>query len=244
MGEDRTALSGITLDLWARFVANLVKQQPEPVVLIGHRRGGIVISQASEHVPERTRALVYLTAFLVPDGASLWSTMQQVPRDPVRPPDLTLSDDRTYSTLVPAAIRDTFYNMTSEERAARAASLVGPEPIRPWLTEAQVGRIRAVCLAPRWNACAIERSPLELQRLMVAATPCRVISLDTDHSPFFSAPEALCEQLHAAASPNTAVTTAKMGWRPGVDRNRPPRLHRRPKSDRTPVLRPAWRAAG
>jgi len=34
MGEDRTALSGITLDLWARFVANLVKQQPEPVVLV------------------------------------------------------------------------------------------------------------------------------------------------------------------------------------------------------------------
>ena len=25
MGEDGTALSGITLDLWARFVANLVK---------------------------------------------------------------------------------------------------------------------------------------------------------------------------------------------------------------------------
>jgi pimeloyl-ACP methyl ester carboxylesterase len=35
MGEDGTALSGITLDLWARFVANLVKQQPEPVVLVG-----------------------------------------------------------------------------------------------------------------------------------------------------------------------------------------------------------------
>ena len=86
MGEDRTALSGITLDLWARFVANLVKQQPEPVVLVGHSRGGIVISQASEHVPERIRALVYLTAVMVPDGASLWSTMQQVPRDPVRPP--------------------------------------------------------------------------------------------------------------------------------------------------------------
>jgi pimeloyl-ACP methyl ester carboxylesterase len=196
MGEDRTAFSGITLDLWARFVANLVKQQTEPVILVGHSRGGIVISQASEHVPDRIAALVYLAAFLVPDGASLWSTMQQVARDPSRPPDLLLSDDRTRSTLVPAAIRDTFYNTTSEEWVARAASLVGPEPMQPWLTPLKLtpqgyGRV------PRaYIECLRDRAiPLELQRLMVAATPCRVASMDTDHSPFFSAPEALCEQL-------------------------------------------------
>jgi pimeloyl-ACP methyl ester carboxylesterase len=62
-------LSEITLDLWACFVANLVKQQVEPVILVGHSRGGIVISQASEYVPDRIAALVYLTAFLVPGGA-------------------------------------------------------------------------------------------------------------------------------------------------------------------------------
>jgi len=198
MGEDGTALSGITLDLWARFVANLVEQQPEPVVLVGHSRGGIVISQASEHVPERLRALVYLTAFLVPDGASLWSTMQQVPRDPLRPPDLVLSDDRTHSTLMPAAIRDTFYNTTSEEWAARAASLVGPEPMQPWLTPLRLSREGFGRVPRAYIECLRDRAiPLELQRLMVAATPCRVTGLNTDHSPFFSAPEALCEQLHA-----------------------------------------------
>jgi pimeloyl-ACP methyl ester carboxylesterase len=107
MGEDRTALSAITLDAWTGFAANLVKQQPEPVVLVGHSRVGIVISQAGEHVPDRIAALVYLAAFLVPDSASLWSTMQQLPRDPLRPPDRILSDDRTRSTLMPTAIRDT-----------------------------------------------------------------------------------------------------------------------------------------
>jgi hypothetical protein len=89
--------------------------------------------------PDRIAALVYLAAFLVPDGALPWSTMQQVPRDSSRPPDL-LSDDRTRSTLVPAAIRDTFYNTTSEEWAARAVSLVGSEPTPPWLTPLKLKR--------------------------------------------------------------------------------------------------------
>jgi hypothetical protein len=39
-------------------------------------------------------------------------------------------------------------------------------------------------------------APREPQRLMVAVTSCRFTSLCTDHSPL-SAPEALCEQLHA-----------------------------------------------
>jgi hypothetical protein len=46
--------------------------------------------------------------------------------------------------------------------------------------------------------CLRDRAiPLELQRLMVAASPCRVTSIDTDHSPLFSAREALCE--HSSA---------------------------------------------
>jgi hypothetical protein len=44
--------------------------------------------------------------------------------------------------------------------------------------------------------CLRDRAiPLQLQRLMVAATPCRVTSMDTDHAPFFSAPEDFCEPL-------------------------------------------------
>jgi hypothetical protein len=35
---------------------------------------------------------------------------------------------------------------------------------------------------------------------MVAETPCRVIAMDTDHSPFYSAPELLAEHLAASAA--------------------------------------------
>jgi len=56
MGQDKTPLSGITLAVWARSVADLVEQQSEPAVLVGHSRGGIVISQAIAVDGESRRA--------------------------------------------------------------------------------------------------------------------------------------------------------------------------------------------
>jgi hypothetical protein len=61
--------------------------------------------------------------------------------------------------------------------------------------EVASGRIRV----PRTDVECLRdgAAPREPQRLMVAVTSCRFTSLYTDHSPLFSAPEALCEQLHA-----------------------------------------------
>jgi hypothetical protein len=41
---------------------------------------------------------------------------------------------------------------------------------------------------------------LGLQRYMVERSPCPVVSLPTDHSPFFSAPELLAGELANAAA--------------------------------------------
>jgi pimeloyl-ACP methyl ester carboxylesterase len=201
MAQDPTPLPAVTLDLWARFVADLVGRQSEPVILVGHSRGGVVISQAAELVPNRIAVLVYLTAFLVPNGASLWSTMQLVPRDPARAPDLVMSEDRTTSTLAPQAVGNTFYNTTDEAWASRAAALVGAEPMAAWLTPLALsddafGRVPRI-----YVECRRDRAiPPALQRLMVAALPCPVVSMDTDHSPFYSVPEQLAETLASIAA--------------------------------------------
>jgi pimeloyl-ACP methyl ester carboxylesterase len=201
MGKDETPLAAVTLEHWARFVADLVEKESKPVILVGHSRAGIVISQAAEYTPQRVAVLLYVTAFLVPSGSSLWSTMRRVPRDPSRPPDLVLSDDRSRSTLLPRAVGETFYNSTAAALVARARSLVGPEPMVPWttplaLSDARFGRIPRV-----YVECLCDRAiPPALQHLMVAETPCRVITMDTDHSPFYSAPELLAEHLAASAA--------------------------------------------
>ncbi len=47
-GADTTDPAEVTLESWARFVADLVAAEPEPVILVGHSRGGVVISRAAE----------------------------------------------------------------------------------------------------------------------------------------------------------------------------------------------------
>jgi pimeloyl-ACP methyl ester carboxylesterase len=201
LGQDRTPLGSITLDLWARFTADLVRAAAEPVILVGHSRGGIVISQAAEQVSDRIRALVYVAAFLVPSGESLASTLPRVPREPGRPPDLLLSEDRSTSVLRAESVPATFYNTTAEDWVARAGSLVGTESMKPWLTpmsltEEKFGRVPRVYIE-----CLRDRAiPPTLQRLMVADLPCsQVLVMDTDHSPFYSAPETLVVHLASIA---------------------------------------------
>jgi hypothetical protein len=49
--------------------------------------------------------------------------------------------------------------------------------------------------------CQQDRAiPLALQRLMIAAMSCPVVRLDTDHSPFYSAPSQLAATLASIAA--------------------------------------------
>src|SRR6185295_12685632 len=71
MGADITPPNVITLDYWARFIADIVEREPEPVTLVAHSRGGIVASRAAELAPERIRRIVYVAAYLLPARATL-----------------------------------------------------------------------------------------------------------------------------------------------------------------------------
>src|SRR5262245_17861037 len=62
LGRDRTPLAEISLDRWTEAICEIVDAATEPVVLVGHSRGGIVISEVAERRPARVATLVYLTA--------------------------------------------------------------------------------------------------------------------------------------------------------------------------------------
>ena len=70
-GRDATPSSRVSLDACVNAVLNCIDAQPGPVVLVAHSRNGIVISQAAERRPGKILGLVYLAAYLVPDGKSM-----------------------------------------------------------------------------------------------------------------------------------------------------------------------------
>ena len=116
-------------------------------------------------------------------------------------PNLVVSEDQTSSTIKPEAIREVFYGDCSDEDVTLAGMLLAPEALAPAVTPIHVteegfGRVPRVYIE-----CLQDKVvPLPLQRQMYAKLPCqKVVSMNTDHSPFFSAPQKLTDSLTALA---------------------------------------------
>ena len=67
-GEDKTPIADVSLAAYTERVCEILDQQSEKVILVGHSLGGLSISQAAELRPENIEILVYLSAFLLKDG--------------------------------------------------------------------------------------------------------------------------------------------------------------------------------
>jgi hypothetical protein len=93
-----------------------------------------------------------------------------------------------------------FYEDVSPEDRYRAMERLRPQPISIsttplTLTDERYGSV------PRWYIeCTHDNAVrINLQRLMVKKTPCKVITMECGHSPFFSNTEELVEHLEAIA---------------------------------------------
>jgi pimeloyl-ACP methyl ester carboxylesterase len=196
MEQQPRALGDDPLGEWADFVAALASETGTPTILVGHSRGGLVISEAAERVPDKVARLVYLTAFLLESGQSLADIAGRHPEVGPAPAIRPANDPARLALDLDQAI-PIFYNRTSDQDARAAAKRLVPEPLaaltRPLiLSEARFGRVpRAYIEATDDRAIS-----LEMQREMQAALPCQtVITLEADHSPFYSATEELARAL-------------------------------------------------
>ena len=196
-GQDRTPLADITLDSYARRVAETIDAQAGTVVLVGHSMGGMVITQAAEWRPDRIRTLVYLTAFIPRDGESL-SQLSMVDPDSLLNQNRVIDRERGAMWVRPEALRAVFYHDCSDEDAQCAERLLAPEiAIRPMTTALRITPENFGRVPRAYIECLQDRAiRLPTQRLMQANSPCeKVISMDTSHSPFLSAPAELARLL-------------------------------------------------
>src|SRR6516162_10150914 len=196
LGTDRTPIAQISLDTWTDSVCQLLDAQAEPVILVGHSRGGIIISQAAERRPEKVKTLVYLAAFLLRDGQAIMQILQEDTISLVRP-NLVMSEDQVSATVREEATREVFYGECSDEDVALARSLLQPEALAPiatpvHVTDANFGRVPRVYVECRRDKALAPA----VQQKMYTPLPCqRVMSIEKDHSCFFSAPEELTAHL-------------------------------------------------
>jgi len=196
MGADTTPPNVITLDFWARFVADLIERQPEPVVLVAHSRGGIVASRAAEFVPDRIRELVYVAAYLLPAQTTLAAEARRDTGSLV-PPNMIPAASGLTCVVRSDIVREAFYGNCSNEDAELAQSRLSPEPLKPLVTPLEITSERFGRVSRAYVETTQDRViTLGAQRRMREVLPCDpVFTLETDHSPFLSQPEALARIL-------------------------------------------------
>ncbi len=199
-GVDRTPPDQTTLDGIVTGIANVVKASPEPVILVGHSYGGVVITQVAERMPEKIRRLVYLTAFVVPGGKT---ALDLNPPDPeaVLGDGIVFAPDGKTATASPHILREAFYAECPAEDVALARMLLVPEGTAGFATPSAATPERWGRVPHAYIACVRDRAiGITRQRGFAAFLndPVR-ISMDTDHSPFFSRPDELARHLIALA---------------------------------------------
>jgi pimeloyl-ACP methyl ester carboxylesterase len=202
MGGSEAELRAVTLQGWADFAAELCKNAAQhPVILAGHSRGGVVISQAAETAPEAIDALVYICAMMLPDGTSRAAFKQHEEPNPYFDA-LVIPVYGNAATLVdPTLGPAVFAQLSPPDKVAAAMDRLVAEPKAPRSTPMRLSPERYGTIPRTYIECTEDRAiPISSQRLMQQLMPgAEVVTLDADHSPFLSRPQELAEALSAVA---------------------------------------------
>jgi pimeloyl-ACP methyl ester carboxylesterase len=163
---------------------------------VGHSLGGAVISRVAEMIPERIRTLVYLSAYLLPAGATV-SEIARADAESLIAPNMIPILRGVTCALRDEVLADTFFESCSEEDRAWALERLDPQPLKPLVTPLEVSATRFGSVPRAYVETTRDRAvSLAAQRRMQAKLPCApVFTLDGDHSPFLSQPEALARIL-------------------------------------------------
>ncbi|MCS0496220.1 alpha/beta fold hydrolase [Ancylobacter sp. MQZ15Z-1] len=203
-GGDTAPLENADLASYATRIASMIDTLRGPLILVGHSMGGIVSSQVAEWRPHRIAATVYINGLMLRPGESLVSFLEAHAHLGVE--DLVLKNmqvapDGETASFPASAAPEVFYNSCTDEDAAWATGQLRPQRLKVYsdplaLTPERFGSVRRFYVEGRRDNAV----SLAYQRSMVDYTACEeVFSLDGDHSPFLSAPNALAGMLEDVA---------------------------------------------
>ena len=201
MGRDKTPIETVTLELAVAKICGLIDTIQGQVILVGHSKNGIMISQAAEYRPDKIEKLIYLAAYLVPDGKTQ-REYSMLDTKGVLKSFVVVHEETKSTTLGSGIFREGLYHDCDDYITELAKVLLSHEPfvtgVTPLqLTEENFGRV------PRFYIeCTEDRAVTPfIQQKMYTETPCKkVYKLATSHSPFFSRPRELVETLMKIAA--------------------------------------------
>ena len=196
MGRDKTPMNEVKMQSTVEKICKLIDSIEGKVILVGHSKNGIMISQAAEYRPDKIEKLVYLAAYLIPNGKTQRGYSLQ-DTEGILKPFVTMYDELQAHTLQPEIYRDGLYNDCEENIVELAKLLLSHEPVESGITPLQLTEENFGSIPRVYIECTEDKAVTPfIQRKMYTEMPCeKVYSMQTSHSPFFSKPQELSDIL-------------------------------------------------
>jgi pimeloyl-ACP methyl ester carboxylesterase len=190
-GSDQTAPGDITMEDYIENLSALLNKQSKPVILVGHSFNGITASQVAEFHPEKVKSLVYLTAFLLPNGSSFLRAVQGV-KGSTAVDNFAFSEDKSYAFVNEEEIQNAFAHDIPKEAFDQAKPFIVPEPAAPLSYELEITENAFGNIPKYYIECTEDRAiPIDIQRAMYQGKVKKSYSLESSHTPNFSQPDKL-----------------------------------------------------
>jgi pimeloyl-ACP methyl ester carboxylesterase len=181
VGADTSALGGLDED--AAAVREAIDGVDGPVVVVAHSYGGAPTTQGAAGA-DNVQHLVYLTAFMLDEGESLFGLVGGV-----APDWWEVAEDG--GSLMPGRAQEIFFNDLPAEAADAAAARLEPQSMAA--VKDPVSAVAWRDIPSTYVICDLDQAiPVPAQE-MLSSRAGAVHRLDASHSPFLSRPGEVVE---------------------------------------------------
>jgi len=194
----------VTLDDDVAYVRRAIASAKNPVVLVGHSYGGVVITEAGND--PKVASLTYIAAFAPDAGESVQALIANPPPGAPVPPILPPQDGFLFLD------RDKFAASFAADVDPALAQFTADSQV-PWGVDALAGKITT----PAWKskptfylvATDDHMIPPPAQRQMAERAGAKVTESPGSHSVFISHPDTVAQLIKQAASTEAVLGSAQ-----------------------------------
>lgn len=185
----------VTFNDYVSSIISLILQQSNPVILVGHSMGGLVITAVAEKIPEHIEELVFITAYIPENGDSLASISEKSLSNQLSP-YLDINKDKNEIKLRHSpALKKIFFNCCNKKDRDEAFSKLHSQPLEPFFAQIKVSEV-FYQIPKRVFVCKNDKVLMMADQYRMAKTVVQdVITLDADHSAYYSAAKSLIQKL-------------------------------------------------
>ncbi|WP_424001423.1 alpha/beta fold hydrolase [Maribacter sp. IgM3_T14_3] len=194
MGRDKTPIEEVKFERTVQKLCDLIDGIEGKVILVGHSKNGIMISQAAEYRPDKIEKLIYLAAYLIPDGKTQKEYSVQDTEGWLKG-YVDIHEDTKSHTLKTEIFKEGLYHDCDDDITEMANVILSNEPIESGNATLKLSKESFGSVPRFYIECSEDRAVTPfIQHKMYTETPCsKVYSMETSHSPFFSEPRELAD---------------------------------------------------